>query len=85
MDDNITKHLPSVDALPIPLTGTSEETEVAQEQLGARAINTAGEVNVINGITEFDAALAAGPLFVKMYAPWCVANNSCCRRTEYFD
>ncbi|KAF8311586.1 thioredoxin-domain-containing protein [Clavulina sp. PMI_390] len=69
IDESIKQHLPSPDTLP---EATPEvETEPSQSRLGARSYNLAGELLVLNSVEQFDAAVAEGPLFVKMYAPWC--------------
>lgn len=68
IDDSIKKYLPSTDSL--PETTPEPDSKVAQNRLGARSFNTAGEVRVLNGLEQFDATLSEGPLFVKMYAPW---------------
>lgn len=70
IEDSIKKYLPSADSLP-PIT-PEPDSEATQQRLGARSFNTAGEVLVLNSIEQFDATIADGPLFVKMYAPWWV-------------
>jgi len=67
IDEGIKKYLSSEDELPRNLEQDSGDTQKALE---TRSVNTAGEVAHLNGVAEFDAALAEGPLFVKMFAPW---------------